>query len=226
MAVDIREYDAEQQIAASPIHGLRTRYTEISGRLTCCPRAPRVGLATWLSLAGGIPTADRLGHQAIEPVARVSARRKWRLAVLVTALIAAAGVPTPAQARIAADPRPAVAGSDPGQFTWLAARVLTRPSAVRGTDGRFHIAYELVLTGATPLAVDVEQVEVRDAKTHRVLLSLAGPELLSRINPVGDTPAGGWCSIGGIGPGSETPPVCPATSATVSPWSPRLVEGW
>jgi hypothetical protein len=84
------------------------------------------------------------------------------------------------------------AGTDPGppELTGLAASVLTRPSAVRGTDGRLHIAYELVLTGATPFAVDVEQVEVRDAKTHRVLLSLAGDALSSRMNPVGGEPAG------------------------------------
>jgi hypothetical protein len=121
----------------------------------------------------------------------VSGRRKWRLAVLVAALIAAAGVSTPAQARTAADPRPAQAQTGPGpELTGLAARVLTRPSAVRGTDGRLHIAYELVLTGATPFAVDVEQVEVRDAKTHRVLLSVSGDALSSRMNPVGGAPAG------------------------------------
>ena len=118
-------------------------------------------------------------------------RRRLRLAVVLSALIAVAAVSTSAQARTAADPSDDVAGIDPGQqLTGLAASVLTRPSAVRGTDGRFHIAYELVLTGATPFAVDVERVEVRDARTHRVLLSLAGPELLSRMNPVGDTPAG------------------------------------
>ena len=114
-----------------------------------------------------------------------------RLAVVVAVVIAAAGVSTPAQARTAADPRPAQAQTGPGpQLTGLAARVLTRPSAVRGTDGRLHIAYELVLTGATPFAVDVEQVEVRDAKTHRVLLSLSGDALSSRMNPVGGAPAG------------------------------------
>ncbi len=121
----------------------------------------------------------------------MSGHRRWRLAVLVTALIAAAGISTPAQARTGADPSAGVAGTDPGQqLTGLAASVLTRPSAVWGTDGRFHIAYELVLTGATPFAVDVEQVEVRDAKTHRVLLSLAGGALASRMNPVGGAPAG------------------------------------
>ena len=126
-----------------------------------------------------------------QPVARVSGHRRWRLAVLATALIAVAGIPTSAQARTAADSGGHVAEIDPGQqLTGLAGSVLTRPRAVRGTDGRFHIPYELVLTGATTFAVEVEQVEVRDAKTQRVLLSLAGPDLRSRMNPVGDTPAG------------------------------------
>ena len=95
------------------------------------------------------------------------ARRGW-LAVLLTALIVAAGISSPSAgaAGTATEIGP--------ELTGLAASVLTRPSAVRGTDGRLHIAYELVLTGATPFAVDVEQVEVRDAKTHRVLLSLTG----------------------------------------------------
>ncbi len=117
----------------------------------------------------------------------MSGHRRRRLAVLVTALIAAAGISIPAQARTAADPSAGVRGTD---LTGLAASLLTRPSAVRGTDGRHHIAYELVLTGTTPFAVDVEQVEVRDAETDRVLLSLAGDALSSRMNPVGGAPAG------------------------------------
>jgi hypothetical protein len=43
--------------------------------------------------------------------------------------------------------------------------------------------YELVLTGITAFALDVERVDVRDARTQRVLLSLTGPDLLSRMNP-------------------------------------------
>ena len=134
-------------------------------------------------------TGDRR-HVTEEPVAGVSGHRRWRLAVLVTALIAAAGISTPAQARSVADPGAGAAGTDTQELTGFAASVLTRPSAVRGTDGRLHIAYELVLTGATPFAVDVEQVEVRDASTDRVLLSLAGGALASRMNPVGGAPAG------------------------------------
>ena len=105
-----------------------------------------------------------------------------RLAVVVAALIAVAGISAPAQARTAADTGAGVAATDPApELTGLAASVLTRPSAVRGTDGSLHIAYELVLTNATAFAAEVEQVEVLDAKTDRVLLSLAGDALSSRM---------------------------------------------
>jgi hypothetical protein len=61
---------------------------------------------------------------------------------------------------------------------------------VRGTDGRFHIVYELVLTDATRFAVTVERVEVRDARTHRALLSLDGDALSSRMTSVSAATAG------------------------------------
>jgi hypothetical protein len=149
-------------------------------------------------------------------------KRDAMSSILIAVVLLALGVIAEAQARTAADPSDDVAGIDPGQeITGLAASVLTRPSAVRGTDGRFHIAYELVLTGATRFAVDVERVEVRDAKTHRVLLSLAGPELLSRMNPVGDTPAG-------VPPDRPAPPpsatlLAPSGSAVI--WLDVLVQG-
>src|SRR5207237_1117862 len=70
------------------------------------------------------------------------------------------------------------------KFSGLAASFLTRPSAVRGTAGRFHIAYELVLTNTTQFALDVQRVDVRDASTHRGLLSLEGGALSSRMNSI------------------------------------------
>ena len=125
------------------------------------------------------------------PVARASERRAWRLAVVVAVLIAVVGISASVQAGTAAGPGAGVTGTDSRQqLTGLAASVLTRPSAVRGTDGRLHIAYELVLTGATGFGVDVEQVAVRDAKTHRVLHSLGGDALSSRMNPAGGAPVG------------------------------------
>jgi Peptidase family M23 len=128
--------------------------------------------------------------QKRRPTARVADGARYRgrwLAILVVGLFAAAGISKATQARAVADSGPGVASQ---QFTGVAATVLTHPSAVRGTDGRFHIAYELVLTGTTPFAIDVQRVDVRDARTHRVLLSLAGRALASRMNPVGGTPAG------------------------------------
>ncbi|MCW2981127.1 MAG: Peptidase [Solirubrobacterales bacterium] len=44
-------------------------------------------------------------------------------------------------------------GIEPGtSFTPLAASTMTTPTAVLGTDGKQHIAYELLLTNATAAA--------------------------------------------------------------------------
>ena len=76
-------------------------------------------------------------------------------------------------------------GIAPGtQFTPLAASVLTDPTPVLGTDGVFHLAYELLLTNATPASIKVETVEVRDARTHQVWLTLTGPTLLASMSPL------------------------------------------
>lgn len=76
-------------------------------------------------------------------------------------------------------------GVAPGtQFTPLAASVLTAPTPVLGTDGVFHLAYELLLTNATPASIKVETVEVRDARTHQVWLTLTGPTLLASMSPL------------------------------------------
>jgi len=96
--------------------------------------------------------------------------------LLVAAMVALAGIATPAQARAARDPVP--------QFSGLAATFITHPHAVRASDGRFHIAYELVLTNTTQYALDLGDVQVRDARTHRVLRSLSGAALKSRMNSI------------------------------------------
>jgi hypothetical protein len=59
--------------------------------------------------------------------------RRRRVAILVTAFVAAAVISTATQARAVTDPGLGVAGQ---RFTGIAARMLSRPSAVRGTDGR------------------------------------------------------------------------------------------
>jgi hypothetical protein len=56
---------------------------------------------------------------------------------------------------------------------------------VKGTDGKWHVAYELVLTNTSPVAFEVTRVDVRDARTGRVVLSLAGEGLAATMNPLG-----------------------------------------
>ncbi|MDX3640931.1 M23 family metallopeptidase [Streptomyces sp. MB09-02B] len=74
------------------------------------------------------------------------------------------------------------------QFTPLTAEVITKPTPFVATDGKTHISYELLTTSSlpssTPLRLD--RVDVRDARTHRVVGSLSGQALADAANPVGD----------------------------------------
>jgi hypothetical protein len=139
------------------------------------------------------------GDTTRQPVVRASGHRRWPLAGLLTALIAAVGMAIPSAGVAQTELEP--------QSTGLAGSLLTQPSAVRGTDGLLHIAYELVVTDATQFAAEVEQVEVRDARTERVLLSLSGETLASRMNPVGGGPVG-----------STDPPTLLAPSGSAVIW--------
>ncbi len=114
-----------------------------------------------------------------------------RMVVLVAAftvgasLLATVGTLRPA-AQASGRPVAATAALPPGtQFAAFAASVLTHPAPVRTTDGFVHIAYELVLTNVTPAAIRIDSVEVRNARTGRVLLALAGSGLDGKINLVG-----------------------------------------
>lgn len=82
-----------------------------------------------------------------------------------------------------------VAPPAPGaQFTPLTAAVMTKPTPFVATDGKTHLSYELLTTSSlpssTPLRLD--RVDVRDARTHRVVGSLSGQALAEAANPVGD----------------------------------------
>ncbi len=82
----------------------------------------------------------------------------------------------------------ASSGTDPDtRFTQLTAALLTDPQPVSGTDGAFHVAYELLLTNSTPLPADITRVEVRDGRTHQPILTLAGQALVEQMNPIAVT---------------------------------------
>ncbi|GAA2788098.1 M23 family metallopeptidase [Kitasatospora aburaviensis] len=74
------------------------------------------------------------------------------------------------------------------QFTPLTAAVMTEPTPFDATDGRTHLAYELLTTSAlsssTPVRLD--RVDVKDARTRQVIGSLSGRALAEAANPVGD----------------------------------------
>src|SRR5215831_7537532 len=91
----------------------------------------------------------------------------------------------------AGPPPPSPPGISPDtQFTPVAGLVLTSPVPVKASDGKVHIAYELVLTNALRFEVDINTVEVRDAASKQVVFSVTGPELAAHMNPIGEAPSG------------------------------------
>lgn len=103
-----------------------------------------------------------------------------RLIRMCAGAIAAASLGVSAGSAAAAE-----TGLRPGtDFSVLAASVLTHPAPVAAADGRVHIAYELVLTNMTQLKLRLDKVEVRDARTHHVLLWLSDKALARDMNPV------------------------------------------
>jgi hypothetical protein len=82
-------------------------------------------------------------------------------------------------------------GIEPGtSFTPLAAATMTTPTAVLGTDGKQHIAYELLLTNATAEAAKVERLEVRAPGVKRPLENIAGAQLIADMTRLGGLPEG------------------------------------
>ncbi|MGW9434603.1 M23 family metallopeptidase [Streptomyces sp. NPDC055607] len=101
------------------------------------------------------------------------------------------------------------------QFTPLTAAVMTEPAPFTATDGRTHLSYELLTTSALPgsTRVRLDRVEVRDARTHRVVGSLSGRALADAANPVGDPLPGadGYAPA----PPAPTPTVIPGSQQWV-----------
>jgi len=62
-----------------------------------------------------------------------------------------------------------------------------RPQAVLGTDGRYHLIYELELTNTKAVPATIQRVEVLDA--GRVIGSYSGKSLLGRLRTLAPQPA-------------------------------------
>jgi hypothetical protein len=73
-----------------------------------------------------------------------------------------------------------------GKQTSLLMRVLDPPQPVKGSDGKYHLVYELVLTNSSPGTATVESVKTIDAKSGEVVGSLAGANVVARTVLLGD----------------------------------------
>ena len=80
-------------------------------------------------------------------------------------------------------------GVDRLDFAPMVSTVLTRPTPVKATDGRFHIVYEVLLTNNSPYPLGVDSLEVREARARKVLARLSGPALAANMGPVAGPPA-------------------------------------
>lgn len=106
-------------------------------------------------------------------------RRGLAAAVLAVGMLTASTTPGYGTGEAAPVPGP--------QFTPLTATVMTEPAPFIATDGKTHLSYELLTTNAlaSSARVRLDRVEVRDARTHRVVGSLSGQALADAANPVG-----------------------------------------
>ncbi len=83
---------------------------------------------------------------------------------------------------------------------------------VKGTDGKYHLAYDLQLTNASRLPANLERIEVVDARQHdKVLATLAGGQLVDPACDYGD------CNR------LRNLPSRPATSTVIPPQEARAV---
>src|SRR5919112_2131881 len=76
-----------------------------------------------------------------------------------------------------------VAVSGP-QFTPLLPAVLAPPRWFRGADEQIHLVYELMLTNAFPVPVDLTELAVLDADDGTVVATLSGARLSAATSPL------------------------------------------
>jgi len=96
------------------------------------------------------------------------------------------GDPSGAQSAGKGDGKPQAAGDGLAKQTPLLMSVLNPPQPVKGTDGKYHLAYELLLTNTSPGTARVGWIKTRDAKSGEVVGTLAGPDVAARTTRVGD----------------------------------------
>jgi hypothetical protein len=86
--------------------------------------------------------------------------------------------------------RPAAVGVEPQQFTPVVASTLGATTApVKGTDGRYHVVYELQLTNAKSIPATVRRVVVLDGEDrNRVVGRYQGRRLVQNLQTLATAP--------------------------------------
>lgn len=82
--------------------------------------------------------------------------------------------------------RPAHTGGGEAKQTPLLMRVLDPPQPLKGSDGKYHLVYELVLTNSSPGTATVESVKTMDATSGEVVGTLAGADVAARTTLLGE----------------------------------------
>jgi hypothetical protein len=72
------------------------------------------------------------------------------------------------------------------QYTPLLPSVLSSPRWFQGADQQVHLVYELLLTNAFPVPVEVTTVEVLDADTDRLIATITGETLATAMSLLPD----------------------------------------
>ncbi|MFL6047902.1 MAG: M23 family metallopeptidase [Propionibacteriaceae bacterium] len=131
--------------------------------------------------------ALRVTSRASTPTRRVA------LGILAIGVLAgcanAAGTPaaTPSSPgpSTAASDLPHDGGIDPGTtFTAVVAATVAQPAPVEASDGKVHLAYELLITNASALRVRIDRIEARDAAAKKTILTKSGAALQRDFTPV------------------------------------------
>lgn len=82
---------------------------------------------------------------------------------------------------------PGTAGAEPttDEMTPLLVSALSEPIPVLGTDGRYHVAYELQVLNYSPREATLTSIETVDASTDEVVASIDTEEIVARSILVG-----------------------------------------
>ena len=135
---------------------------------------------------GDVRRASSRGD-TVRPMALAPGRR-WLVALVAAAMsVALAIVALEVSPASGAEDRPVVqssrasSGAD-DELTPVTATTLSSSSApVLGTDGRWHVVYELQLANVGPQPSTVERIDVLDGDDSRVVQTFAGADLQHRL---------------------------------------------